>query len=163
MTAPSHRLRHSLMSALALVAMMSLNTPGHALDSVLDNITIDNGDKGTLSLPKIEVAGTNLTQEELNKLFAGSTPEAERRAIASRFQASKLSIPTATISNKTSKFVISGFSATGIDAGKVYEASLISVNGDGKSEDGGPVTFKTGAVAAKGWISSRSSKGIWKA
>ena len=150
MNVPSRFLRGRLLSPLALLLVLSLSTPVKALDTTLDDLTIDQGDKGTLSLPRVEITGTNLTQDELGKLFAAATPEAERQALAARFQASKVTIPTALIKNKDGTFTLTGFSATGIDGGKVADASLAAITGDGKSDDGDPVTLKSGPITLKG-------------
>jgi hypothetical protein len=115
-----------------------------ALQNVsLSNITFKGGDGATVTVPKIDVTGTNLSQAELQKLFTPGTPSAESNALAARLKAQKIDIPLMTDAGSSAKqsMEVKGFVAEAIDAGKAAKVSVASLNV--KREDGTIVSFKT--------------------
>jgi hypothetical protein len=125
-------------------------SPASALDTTLENIVIKDKDGGSVTFARVEFAGTNLAQDELAKLFSEATPADEKKALFAKLKADRIAIPQAVFTNKESKISISGIAAAAVAEGKIGHAELAGIEGAGKSEDGGPVTIKSGPVALDG-------------
>lgn len=134
---------------LALVAGL-LATPAWARDTTLENVVINDKDGGSVSFPRVEFTGTNLAQDELAKLFAEATPGDEKKALFAKLKADKISIPQAVFTNKNSKVTVSGIAAGAVGDGKVGHAELAGIDGAGKTDEGGPVSIKSGPIALDG-------------
>ncbi len=145
-----HSQFHSASTALALVWTIGCMTPAFALETiVLDNVTMQNPGKATATIKQIEFVGTNLTKEEVQKIFTVGTPKADVSALAAKLVASRISIPEVIISDKDGKLTVSGIQATDVNAGKVGHFGIAGVDGTVPS-DNGPVALKSGAIAVDG-------------
>ncbi|WP_342360153.1 hypothetical protein [Terrarubrum flagellatum] len=134
---------------LAIIAG-ALASPAWALDTALENVVISDKDGGTLTLGRVEFTGANLAQDELAKLFAEATPADEKKALLTKLKADKIAIPQAVFAKKETKITISGLAADTIADGKVGHAGFAGVDGAGKSDDGAPVTVKSGPLSLDG-------------
>ncbi len=144
------RLGAAFLLGLSAFAPLALTTPARALDTTLENVVVDNADKGSFRIARIEIVGANLTQDELAKLFAPATSVDERRALAARLKADRIAIPEAVLTNKDSRITISNVAATGIADGKVARAGFASIDGTAKTDAGDTVTLKSGALTVEG-------------
>lgn len=137
-----------------LVAALLSTASSHALaqanNVVLDNLSVTQKDKGTMTFKRIEVLNTNLSKDELFKLFSGGASKEESAALVKKMKADKLSIPEAVFVDKESTFTLRDFQATGINEGKIATAVLKSADGKGKSKGGSDVNFKSGAIEFQG-------------
>ena len=150
--------RYRLLSAVTALSgagllLLAASQAALALDTTLDNVTMEKteaGRTGKVVFKRIEVTGTNLTQEEVAKLFAGATPDAERKAIAARMTATRIAIPEAVATSKDATFTATGFVAENIDKGKVGHMALAGITGEGDVKDAGKATFRSGAFVLDG-------------
>ena len=134
----------------AIFSMSGFATGALALETItLDNVVMDNGEKGTATVRKVEIVGTNLTKDEVQKLFTVGTPKEEGVAILKKMVASRIDIPEAVISNKEGKVTISGMQATDVKEGRVGHAAMAGFDGAFTSENG-PVSLKSGPLAVDG-------------
>ncbi len=137
-----------------VLVLILASSPALALDTVLENVSIDNGDKSTVLMKRVEVTGTNLTQDELKKLFSGATSKDERKQLAARLQAARIAIPEITVTGtekgKEGKVTAVGFQADNIDKGRAGHLTLASFSGDVAAEDNGRATLKSGPIALDG-------------
>ena len=138
---------------IAFVVTLFCATSTYALaqtnNVVLENVSVAVKDKGATVFKRIEVTNTNLTKDELAKLFSGAASKDDAAALIKKMKADKISIPEAVFTDKDSTFTFRDFLATGVNEGKVANAVLKSVDGTGKSK-GGSVTFKAGALELQG-------------
>ena len=118
-------------------------------DVALDNIVIHGKDpKDTVTLKRVEATGTNLTKDELAKLFNSDTPTEAAAALAAKMKAAKLSIPEAVAGHPGSTINLHGLVLTNVDAGKVGSFAVAGIDGAGKDGDedfaikSGPIEIK---------------------
>lgn len=123
----------------ASAGLFLLSCPAFAQNNVtLENLAWRSPDgKSAVTLPRVEVLDTNLSRDDLAKLFSNDTPAADSAAIASRMTASKLTIAGATIDNPDPKMKLGNITVTGIDKGRFATAVLDGFNGQ---FDGGSLT-----------------------
>lgn len=136
----------------ALIAGAALTGPVRAQSGqvVLENLSISRGaDRPTVTIPRIELTGTNLTQDEAARLFGGGLPSAEAAALARRTKAVSLRIPELTLANKDGRVVVRDIAASDVDAGKVARFTIAAVEG-GISSANGLIQIKSGALALTG-------------
>lgn len=138
------------LAGLSIATGLTLTSPAHALDTTLENVVIEDSDKGALRLGRVEITGANLTQEELAKLFAASTPAADGRALAAKLKADKIAIPEAVFTKKDTKVTVANIVAANIVEGKVGRAGFAGIDGTIKPDDGDAVTIKSGPLALDG-------------
>lgn len=136
--------------AFSLSVSGVLASPGYALDTVLETLTLDQGEKGSTRFTKIEITGANLTQDELRKIFALPATDPERKALLARLRADKIAIPDMVVTDKTSTVTLSNLVAAGISEGKVARASLEGIKGNFSPEQGGKGTLSSGAISFEG-------------
>jgi hypothetical protein len=126
--------------ALAVVLVAGLDRQGtmfvsaaHAQTAnvVLDNITIKGKDDTTVTYKHIEFQNTNLTQDEVNKLFSSDVKPEDIAPIVSKLQASKILIPEATIDGKDGKTVVHDFVANNVDKGVIANLTVAGADGSG--------------------------------
>ncbi|MDP4594120.1 MAG: hypothetical protein NWT00_06085 [Beijerinckiaceae bacterium] len=140
----------SFTAAVSLGAMLAFSTAAFAADITLENIKVNspNG-KSTAEIKKVLVTGTNLTKDELGKLFDTASSKEDRLAITSKMKADMFSIPEVVVNrnDSTGRITISGVAITGIDAGKFAKASVASVTGGGETKkDAGQFSLKSGPM-----------------
>jgi len=117
---------------------------------VLENQTMDNGTKGTFVFPRIEFNGTNLTRDEVAKLFTAGTPKEEAVAIVSKMTAARVAIPTAVLNGKDARITLVNIVMTNIDKGQVGQLTLGGVDGSFTTDDGQIATIKSGGLQIDG-------------
>lgn len=141
----------SIAGGLCLALMAgALASPAWALDTTLENVVINDKDGGSVTFPRVEFTGTNLAQDELVKLFAEATPDDEKKALFAKLKADRIAIPKAVVTNRNSTITVSGIAAGAVGDGKVGHAELSGIDGAGKTDEGGPVTIKSGPVVLDG-------------
>lgn len=140
--------RCSLMAAWLLTFVAF--SPAQALDTVMENLTFETADKGTAKFARVEVFGTNLTQEEVTKLFANATPQAERDGLFARLDADKITLQGISLAQKEATLSISAAQLANIKAGKVAVAGFEGAEANFTDETGGKGTFKAGKLAVDG-------------
>ena len=121
-------------SALALPVMLSLpltllsSVTVFAADVVLENLKIE--DKGhTTTIRRVEVLNTNLSKDEVAKLFNATTKSEDAAAILKKMKASKLSIPEIAIADKDFTGSIKDIQANDINEGKVGQLTVAGFSG----------------------------------
>ena len=134
---------------LAATAIGGFFAPTFAADLIFDGFTIDEGEKGTMKLGRVEVTGSSLERDEFVKLLAKDTPQEERKALAARFEAAKLSVPSISMTDKDGGMSVEGLLVTGISKGKVARATVAAMKGEFPA-DGGRVSFSTGGLTVEG-------------
>lgn len=123
--------------------------PAFAADLSFDGLTIDEGDKGTLKLGRVEVTGSSLERDEFVKMLAKDTKPEERKALAARFEAARLSVPSLSMTDKDGGMSVEGLSLTGISKGKIARGTVAAMKGEFPA-DGGRVSFTTGPLTVEG-------------
>ncbi len=141
--------RRVLPLALLLLGAASPLALAQSANVALENITVTAKDKGTTLFKRIDVTGTNLTKDELSKLFSGAATKEEAAALGKKMKAEKVSIPEAVFTEKDSTVTLRDFTATGINEGRIASVVLKSAEGKGKAP-GGAVAFKAGALEIQG-------------
>jgi hypothetical protein len=145
---PSRLMQSS--TAIAMMWSVGCMTPAFALETiVLENVVMQNPGKPAATVRRIEFADTNLTKEEVQKLFTVDGPKEEKTAIMAKLVASKISIPDVVIADDKGKFTINGIQATGVNAGKVGQFGLAGFEGDVPG-DNGRVSMKSGPLSIDG-------------
>jgi len=117
---------------------------------VLENQTMDNGDKGSFVFPRIEFNGTNLTRDEVAKLFTTGTPKDEAVAIVSKMTAARVAIPSAVLNGKDAKVTLSNIVMTNIDKGQVGQLTIGGVDGSFLTDDNQTAAIKSGGIQIDG-------------
>jgi hypothetical protein len=140
----------SLSAAVSLGALLAFGGAALAADVTLENVKLNspNG-KSTADIRKVIVTGTNLTRDEVSKLFVTTTSKEDRLAITSKMKADLFSIPEAVITKNDGggRISITGIAVSGIDAGKFAKAVVGGINGSGDvKKDGGQFSVKSGAI-----------------
>ena len=100
-------------------------------DVSLDNLTFTTKAGGTATIKHVEFDGTNLTKDEVAKLFSGTPTREELAPIIAKLQASKILVPEIVVTDKagTGSMTFHDFQATGISAGKVAHMTLAGFDG----------------------------------
>ncbi|MDF2119152.1 hypothetical protein PY365_26630 [Roseiarcaceae bacterium H3SJ34-1] len=117
---------------------------------VLENQTMDNGEKGSFVFPRIEFNGTNLTRDEVAKLFTAGTPKEDAVAIVSKMTAARVAIPTAVLNGKDAKITLANIVMTNIDKGQVGQLTMGGVDGSFTTDDGQIAAIKSGGLQIDG-------------
>ena len=129
--------------------MAAASASAVALETItLENLKLENSGNST-AIRSVEFVGTNLSREEVQKLFTVGTLEAEASAILSKLVASRITIPEIIATSPQGKLTISAVQGTDIDTGKIGH---ITVGGfDGAFSDAtGPTSLKSGPIALDG-------------
>jgi hypothetical protein len=134
---------------LAATAIGGTFAPTFAADLTFDGFTIDEADKGTVKLGRVEVTGSSLERDEFIKMMAKGTPPDERKALAARFEAEKLSVPSISMTDKDGDMTVEGLLVTGISKGKITRGSISAMKGEFPA-DGGRVSFSSGPLTVEG-------------
>lgn len=140
----------TLSAAVSIGAMLAFGGAAFAADITLENLKIAKPDgKATAEIGKVVVTGTNITKEELQKLFSTATSKEDRIAITSKMKADLFSVPEVVLNRHdgSSRIVISGIAVSSINAGKFAKATVGGINGSGEAKkNGGKVSIKSGAM-----------------
>lgn len=141
-----------LRASLVAVALAYAG-PTLALDTTLDDVRLEqthDGVKATLLIKRIEIAGANLTKDELTQLFSSGLSGEARKALAARLSASRISAPELVATNGDGTLTITNVLAENIDRGKIGHLAIASFAGDFPSEKGGRATLKSGPFVLDG-------------
>lgn len=147
---------HAPRLKLTIAALLAMTAPAFAQSNLsLENITSRNAQtKTNFAIERVDVTNTNLSRDELAKLFSGETPREEALAIAGRMKADRLAITGATATSEDGKMTFGPFEATGIDNGRFGKATLASFAGvfSDKEKHGGfingrALTLEQGDIA----------------
>lgn len=150
----SIRLRQATSAAWACAALATLAAAGPA--AAQNNVTLDNlritmpEGKSTLTIPKVEVTDTNLSRDEIARLFSSNLDKTEANALATRMKAARISIPEAALAGKEGRIAFGPFLASGIDQGRFEKASLAAFGGSYTDENGEEGSVKSGALELEG-------------
>lgn len=141
----SNRLLAPALSALALMFAAP------AVFAQTQTVTIDNhvirNEKGsTVTFPKIEVRNTNLSREEVLKLFSTGTSKEDGTALLKKMKAERVSIPSVQLDAKDGKGTLRDFEASGIEAGRLKKFSVASLDMAGQDKQGKPIAIKSGPL-----------------
>ncbi|THD45470.1 MAG: hypothetical protein E7774_08020 [Bradyrhizobium sp.] len=138
-----------LLIAGSLAAPCALAAPASG-DVTIDNLTFTATDGDAFTIPHVEFDNTNLTKDEIVKLFSPDTPVDEERALALKLKADKIAIASIDILGKdNSKIHLSGLNARAVDSGKMGILDLASISATGPA-DGGTVSVNAGALHVDG-------------
>jgi hypothetical protein len=126
-------------------------------DVSLDNLTFTTKAGGTATIKHVEFDGTNLTRDEVAKLFSPTGTREELTPIVAKLKAAKILIPDLVVATKdaTGTLTFHDFQATGVSEGKIEHMSLAGFDGTGTVPDAGPVTVHSGPIAIDGGDFSR--------
>jgi hypothetical protein len=102
-----------------------------AADVVLDDLVIASAPGTSAKIRRVEVTGTNLTQDELRRLFTGAADEPEAKALIGRLQASRIAVPEISLAGKApgSVATIRDIVLTDVAAGRVGRLALAGAEG----------------------------------
>jgi hypothetical protein len=135
------------LTGLAPVVMTQWGAQPAFAQAALQNVSLTSlsfklADGSQITIPKIDVTGTNLTQAELQKVFTNG-PSAEVTPLNAKMKAQKIDIPAVTIvgtgADKQS-MELKNFVIEGVDAGKVGKAMVAASTV--KREDGTTINLK---------------------
>ena len=119
-------------------------------DVTIENFTAKPKDGGVVVIARAEFDNSNLSKDEIIALLTPETPQADRSALAQKFKADKVSIPSIEItSNDGGKINIHDVAANHIDAGKVEALEFSGIDASG-TDGGAPVSVKSGALRMQG-------------
>lgn len=101
-------------------------------DVTIENFTAKPKDGGVVVIARAEFDNSNLSKDEIIALLTPETPQADRSALAQKFKADKVSIPSIEItSNDGGKINIHDVAANHIDAGKVEALEFSGIDASG--------------------------------
>lgn len=120
--------------------------PAFAGDVTLDHVTVNEKD-ATILFPHISVVNTNLTSDEVGRLFSGATDKKDQNALLAKMTASSVSIPQIQVTEKDGSITLHDFVAKNIDAGKVGDLSFSGADGSFEGPHHAAITIKAGALA----------------
>lgn len=143
--------------ALAAIAPVALAASAFAWPSLGggDDVTIDDftshaRDGGVFVIAHAEFVNANLSKDEIVEMLTPDTPVADERALAQKFKADKIVIPSIDIVAKDgTKIHLRDFAANHIDAGKADSLEIAGLDASG-TDGGAPVTIKSGALRLEG-------------
>jgi hypothetical protein len=118
-----------VLYSLALYGALS---PALALDHVLENVTIKGPDGALASIPRMEIADTNLTRPEIDRLLSGDALSAETNALVAKLRAKRISIPNMTFiagGDEKGSILIRDKLVVNIDKGRFERISINGVEG----------------------------------
>ena len=143
--------------AAAALILAGVGVPALADDVSLDNLTLTTKAGGTATIKHVEFDGTNLTNDEVAKLFSGTATREELTPIVAKLKATKILIPDLVVVAKdaTGTLTFHDFQATGISGGKIEHMSLAGFDGTGDVADAGQLTMHSGPIAIDGGDFSR--------
>lgn len=146
------RRRHAALVAYLLIGICSAGflAPARAQqDVVLENHIYKDG-QDSITFRRIEFTGTNLSRDEVLKLFSATGSTQERLAIATKLQASRIALPSVVLSAGDARITIADLVATGVEAGKVKQLAVGGLDSSTPSKPDGLLRFKTGALQLDG-------------
>lgn len=144
-------------SALAIstsfIALVAMAGPSLAADIRIDSLEIEtpNG-KQTVTLKNVEVAGTNLTREDIIAVFKSRDDKKKAAEIAQRAKFDRMVIPEIVFNGtpgNEGQIILRNYIVVKYDQGKFERAGIGSFAGKISQKDsGGEVVLKSGAIEA---------------
>jgi hypothetical protein len=134
------------LAAPVLFAPMSVSAYAQTQDVMLENIT-----SGPVTIAKIEIKGTNATQEQVQQLLAGTMPPADMQTFLKGLSAASISIPSIEVKPpEGGSLSISGFAVENLAAaeGKLGSVAIDNIAVDGPANS--PFKGKFTAMSLKG-------------
>jgi hypothetical protein len=118
---------------------------GSADTVTLDDFTSTNKDGDVMTIKHADFEGTNLSKEEIEKIFSGDESE-DKSALVQKMKVGKMSIPSIDVApKKGGAFHVHDILGADIDSGKIGALSISGIDGSG-DDKGGKVTIKAGAL-----------------
>ena len=114
-------------------------------DVTLENIVVKKDDKGSVTITKAVFEGTNLSKEEIAKLFSATTSKEENGALVAKLSAAKISISEISVTIDKNVVTLHDFTAVNVNAGKAATAGVAGFDAAVKI-DSGDVAVKGGAL-----------------
>jgi hypothetical protein len=149
--APARRRAGRALAWLAAAALLAaLAAPAAAEDLVIDNLAFKSLDGDAFAIARLDFVNTNLTRDEIIRLLTPDSPADDDRALAQKFEADRISIPSVDILGADgSKIHLAGLTADHVDAGRIDSLDLAGFDAAGTDKDG-PLTIKCGALHIDG-------------
>jgi hypothetical protein len=129
-------------------------------DVSLENLSVKGKEGGTVTIRKVDVTATNLTKDEVAKLFNPDTPKDVASALAAKMKADKIAIPDISVNDKDATLAFHDVSIMGVNEGKVGSFVLSSFDGKVTNKDAGQVTLKSGPLQIKNMNLARMMSGV---
>lgn len=129
-------------------------------NATLDNLTFNAKNGGTITIRKVDATATNLSKDELAKLFNPETSKTDAVAIAAKMKAEKLSIPEIALTSKDARFTIQDVVVSGVAEGKVAGFRIAGMDGSGKTDEGVDISVKARPLEMKGLNISQILAGL---
>ena len=144
------RAGRSLAWSAASALLAALAAPAAAEDLVIDNLAFKSLDGDAFAIAHLEFVNTNLSKDEIIRLLTPDSPADDDRALAQKFKADRISIPSIDILGKDgSKIHLAGLTADHVDAGQIDGLDLAWFEATGTDKDGA-LTIKCGALHIDG-------------
>lgn len=138
----------ALRAALTAGLTLSLFAGAQAEDLRLDVLKAGTA-SDPVELRNVEVIGSNLSRDDLSKLFAPATSDAERLALAAKFQASRVAVAEMLLGDPAKGPVkLRGFRMENIAGGKLARAGFEGVEA-GPMIGGEPGTLRSGPLVVE--------------
>jgi hypothetical protein len=150
------RLIRSFRTAAAAVAIatalpalgMALSTSAYAQTQ---NVVVENFTAGGVTIGKIEIQGTNVSQDDVNKLLSGQMDSAAAQALAKTFTAQSISIDKLDFAAPDGgSFSMEGTAGSDVSAGKVGSLTVGKVTFKDMAMEGGKANMAFEAFELKG-------------
>jgi len=137
--------------ATASVVTLALGLAGTTGTAAAETVTLDNftstsKDGDVLTIKHADFEGTNLTKQEIEKIFSSGETDDEKTALVQKFKVDKMSIPAIDVAPKKGGAIhIHDVTAAKVDAGKIGALGISGIDGSGVDKDGA-VAIKAGAL-----------------
>ncbi len=116
-----------------------------AEDIRIDRLKVGEGDE-VAELRQVEVMGSNLSRDEIAALFAPTTTDAQRLALAAKLKASRASIAELIVGDASKGAItVKGFKLESVDQGRVGLVGFEAVD-SGPMIDGVPGSVRSGPL-----------------
>lgn len=114
----------------------------HAQNAVvLENLTIPGDADTKLTLGRVDVADTNLTRDEVARLFQPNVPQTDVAALLARMTAKSVTVENIVFSHKETRMTFQPLQIEGVKQGRFARATLAGFTGEAAGEKGGRSTF----------------------
>ncbi len=119
-------------------------------DVAIDNFSATLKDGARLVIPHVDFVNTNLSKDEVEALLSPDTPQDDKRALAEKLKADKISAPTIEIEPKDgAKVKLHDVLASEVDGGRVDRFGFSSIENSATGE-ASPVSLKSGPLQIEG-------------
>ena len=140
-----------MMKTSALIGLFALlAVPGSALaleDVTLTNVKIPYGESNTLLFPRIEVTATNLSRDEVAKLFSADTLKDVAASLLDKMEAARLYIPEGQMTESNGLLTLRAISAAKINRGQFEKFDFAGLDGSFTPDKNGTFNLKVNALS----------------